>query len=194
MAKKKTTSKEPDEKPKPIDRTQIIVAMIGLIGTLAVALITVFANRPVENPAATTSTIEEVGVTESPTIVQNNETCFDDYFASIPADNRLDLSAGISTRLPDSEDGKYGIRLFDNGVLLGGLQFVGASDTQSFDVISVVDANCTPVSDFGNIERSNAGGAIANWENLGLSITGVEYRLRMGWYGNSQIELVFQED
>jgi hypothetical protein len=197
MAKKKASSKEQEEKPKPIDRTPIIVAIIGLVGTITVTLITVFANRPAETRSSPGG-VDESGVIpavlESSSASSADGSCLDDYFAAVPAEHRLDLQAGISTRIPDSTDGLYGIRFFENGSFLGGMQFMGTSDASSFSVISVIDAGCAPVDEFGNLERPSANGVIGNWENLGLTLSAQNYRLRMGWYSGDQIELIFQED
>ncbi len=178
MAKKKSESK--------VDRTQIYVALIGLIGTIVVALIAAYANKPASNTPVPATATAATAVTP-----QNGGLCLEDYFSSINADNRLDLDLGVSTRISVKKDDVFGLRLFDGKRLLAELQFTATSNTKSFKVVSVIDGNCTQVFDYGNLDRPDAKGAIENWENLGLSLPDGKYRIRMGWYSGNQIELLF---
>jgi hypothetical protein len=199
MAKKKSEE-------KPVDRTQIYVAIIGVFGTIAVALITVLANRPSASAPTPTTNVTSIatnasgqgtaqgGPTNTPFVSPNGGLCLEDYFSAVTAENRQDLQAGISTRFTAKKDGVFGIRLFENGKVIGELQFTGEANTKSFKVVSVIDASCSPVFDFGNLDRPTAKGAIANWENLGLPFSSGMYRLRMGWYTGSQIELMFSSN
>lgn len=196
MAKKKTSpkEKEQEEKPKPLDRTQIIVAIIGLIGTIIVASVTFLANRSTDSaPPGGTVTRENGVVTsavDAPASSPNDGACFGGYFASVPSQNQADLQAGVAKRI-SGNDGIYGVRLFDSAELLGGMIFVGTASTESFSATSVVDETCSPVTDFWNLNRPNANGAIGNWEYLGMWFSEGNYRMRMGWYGSSEIELLF---
>lgn len=203
MAKKKQNTKPAvqEEKPKPIDRTQVIVAIIGLIGTITVALIALLANKsaePAPNTHAETFTVlpntAEVNMPVTSTSEVVGGLCLEEYFSNIAAQNRLDLDAGVSTRISTSRDGSYGIRFFDNGKLLGEMKFTGATNTKSFHVVSLIDVNCQQIFSYGNLDRPTAKGTIGDWENLGLSFTAGNYRLRMGWYGGNQISLNFSSN
>jgi hypothetical protein len=194
MVKKKTSA-------KPVDRTQIYVAIIGVVGTIIVALITVLSNKPVERP--TPQTVEATSaVTDTTTPAQNISTpipqsgglCLEDYLKNISAGSRIDLDAGISTVITTSKEGLYGIRLFDGGKLLGEMQFTGSTNSKSFQVVSMIDANCLQIFEYGNLDRPTAKGAIGNWENLGIPFDGGNYRLRMGWYSGNQISLIFSSN
>ncbi|MEN9563958.1 MAG: hypothetical protein RIR73_2202, partial [Chloroflexota bacterium] len=188
---------EREEKPKPIDRTPIIVAIIGLVGTITVTLITVFANRPPQTPSSLSDENESGIISDIPEASlasSADSSCLEKYFSSVPFEYQVDIQTGISTRISSSTEGTYGVRLFENGGLLGGLQFTGVSGTNSFNVISVIDTYCKPVDKFGNLERTNANNVIGNWENLGITFATQNYRLRMGWYGENQIELIFAAD
>ena len=169
---------------KPVDRTQIYVALIGVIGTVVVALITVYANKSAGSvPTPTTTagisiTASADASTNSTSTPQNRGVCLEDYFAKVTADNRLDLEAGISTRISAKKDAVYGVRFLDGGKLLGELQFTAAANTKSFKVVSVMDGGCSQVFDYGNLDRPDAKSALNNWENLGLSLPDGKYRMR----------------
>lgn len=181
MAKKKSDGK--------VDRTQIYVALIGVIGTITVALITVFANRPATPTAST-----ETAVSSTQPASQNGGLCLEDYLADVEASNRIVLQMGVSQRIESKKDAVYGAQLLDGSTVLGEFKFTGESNSKSFKVISVINANCSPVFDFGNLDRPTANDALSDWENLGITFDAQKYRVRMGWYSGNQIELIFTEN
>lgn len=197
MTKKRTST-------KPVDRTQIYVAIIGVVGTIVVALITVLANKPGDTPAsqipatatALSSSATDSLQTDTPPSpqVQNGGLCLEDYLKNISAGNRVDLEPGISKRIATNKEGLYGVRLFDGGKLLGEMQFTGSTNSKSFQVISMIDANCSQIFGYANLDRPAAKGAISDWENLGIPLVAGNYRLRMGWYSGNQISLVFSSN
>lgn len=201
MAKKKSNGS--GEKPKPIDRTQVIVAIIGLIGTVAVALIAVMANKTTETPptqngnqsSTSAPATDQKTATPEPAATepstQNGGMCLEEYFSNVPAENRVDLYTGISSRISSNKDAVYGVRLFEGNTILGEIQFTGATNSKSFQVVSLIDANCRQIFNYGNLDRPSAKGAIGNWENLGLPFATGNYRIRMGWYSGNEIELIF---
>lgn len=194
MVKKKASA-------KPVDRTQIFVAIIGVVGTIIVALITVLSNRSAERPTpltieATYAVIDTTNPTQNSAtpIIQSGGLCLEDYLKNISAGNRIDLDAGISTVLTANKEGLYGLRLFDGGKLLGEMQFTGSTNSKSFQVISMIDANCSQIFEYGNLDRPTVKGAIDDWENLGIPFDAGNYRLRMGWYSGNQISLIFSRN
>jgi hypothetical protein len=214
MAKKKVnTGKEKEEKPKPIDRTQIYVALIGLVGTLIVALIAFWSSKAPEkspnNSEATLPLTASVSKTNSPSTgisktqivapsnnTQTNGNCMDKYLTNVPLENQQNMEVGANIRLSvknqsDDSIGPYAIQLTENGNLIGALQFLGFKNTSSFKILSVIDANCIQTNEFGNIDIPSKQAAIDNWENLGFHISSGHYRLRMGLKSGIEIELFF---
>jgi hypothetical protein len=180
---------------KPLDRTQIYVALIGVIGTIIVTLITVLANRPAAAPAEPTAEPETAEASPaSQGNSQSSGTCLEDYFGDVPLENRFDLTSGVSTRVSAKQDGVFGIRLFDDGNLLGEIILTGANNTKSFQVVSVIDAGCEQIFEYENLDRPDAKGSLADWENLGMTFAASDYRLRVGWYSGNQVELNFSQN
>ena len=203
-----------EEKPKPIDRTQVIVAIIGLVGTLAVAVIALLGSqaqdKPAQNiesttlqsaeaPSANASTSSPPQAQTTAPVNSNSEECVGEYFANVVPENQNSMEVGIKLYIStDSQSGDtlgpYGVQLTENGAFIGAIQFLGFTNSDSFKVTSVVDSNCAQITDFGNIDIPSRESAIDNWGNLGIHLASGDYRLRMGWYGSNQIELIFQEN
>lgn len=207
MARKKVSQvKKDEEKSKPLDRTQIYVAIIGLTGTIAVALIALLGNKPpeiqAENTAPATSPAiirQDLGTSTTGTSqvsnLQSSGGCVGEYFANVAPENQISMEIGANVRIPANDRsentlGPFGIQLTENGVFIGALQFLGFVNSASFKVTSVVDANCTQTSDFGNLDIPSKQASIDNWGNLGLQFPGGSYRIRMGFFG-VEIELLF---
>lgn len=213
MSRKKVEFvKKEEEKPKPIDRTQIIIALIGLIGTVSVAVLALLNNKtpekPVETvefsttqvagaPAANTPLISTSQVQNTvPSISQPMDGCVKEYFTNIAPENQnfLEVGADITILINSQNEntvGPFGIQFTENGAFIGALQFLGFKNTSSFKITSVVDADCTQITDFGNIDNPPKQTAINNWDSLGFHLTTGNYRLRMGLPGGNQIELNF---
>ena len=179
MAKKKSGG---------IDKTQLWVAIIGVIGTIAVTLITTYAGKngnktpaPTEIPAASS--------TDTPSAPQSGGLCLEDYFSNVSAENRHDLQVGETANLSAKKDAVYGVRLFEGTGLLGEILFTGTSNTKSFNIVSIIDATCSQVFGFENLDSPGSNNAIGNSENLGATFFGADYRLRMEWTSGNQIEL-----
>ena len=176
--------------PGGIDKTQVWVAVIGVIGTIVVTIITLYANQPgTGTPTPDTPTNTPITVVQ-----QNGGLCLEEYFSNVTAENRQDVNVGSSITLSSKKDAVYGVRLFDNGKLLGEMQFTGTSNSKSFNIVSVIDANCSQVFDYRNIDRPDANNTLENLENLGLNFTEGSYRVRMGWPSGNQIELLFSNN
>ncbi len=186
MAKKKSDGK--------VDRTQIYVALIGVIGTIVVTLITVLANRPAATTPTATPETNETSATPTEPASQNSGLCLENYFADVDAANRVALQLGVSQRITFKKDAVYGAQLLDGSRMLGEMKFTGDGNSKSFKIISVVDARCAPIFDFGNLDRPIANNTVADWENLGITLDAQEYRMRMGWYSGNQIEVIFTEN
>lgn len=214
MAKKKVNAdKKEAEKPKPVDRTQIYVALIGLVGTLAVALIAFWSNKVSEKSPdnSETNTSPTVVISETDSLsteiletqivapannTQANGNCTDEYLANVPFENRQEMEIGGNIRIQikdqsDNSIGPYAIQLTENGILIGALQFLGFKNTSSFKILSVVDADCAQMNEFGNIDIPSKQASIDNWENLGFRLSSGHYRMRMGLKSGLEIELLF---
>jgi len=182
------------KKSRGIDKTQIWVAVIGVIGTIAVTLITTFASQsdaetpvPTEPQSVSTSTA-------APTTLPGGNLCLEDYFSSVSASNRYDLQVGETAILSAKKDAVYGVRLFEGVNLLGEIIFTGASNTKSFSIVSIIDSNCSQVFGYGNLDQPGANNSIGDSENLGVAFFGTNYRLRMEWSSGNQVELKFSKN
>ena len=177
-----------------IDKTQVWVAVIGVIGTIAVTLITTFANQSgVETPAPTESQSVS-GSTATPTTLSGGNLCLEEYFSNVSAGNRYDLQVGETAVVSAKKDAVYGVRLFEGVNLLGEILFTGTSNTKSFNIVSIIDSNCSQVFGYVNLDQPSANNIIGDSENLGAAFFGTNYRLRMEWSSGNQIELKFSRN
>ncbi len=211
MARKKAgSSKKEVESAKPIDRTQITVALIGLVGTIAVAVIALLGNKTPEKPAENIETTSSQNA-DAPTIndpftitpqaqIEANpdsiEGCVGEYFANVAPENQNSMEVGLKIYMPIKSQsgntfGPFGVQLTENGRFIGAIQFLVFTDSASFKITSVVDSNCTQIADYGNYDVPLKQAAIDNWGNLGFQLTSGKYRLRMGLISSKEIELLF---
>jgi hypothetical protein len=188
----KQSSKETkDRSPKKLDTT-IIVALIALVGTLVTALfsspvIVAWIQRTPPTPPAQTNPTSSSSVDSSGTVntsltplasivTSGDEECLTQYFADIDSAKLKSIEIGATQRVPLSSDelaskeflGPFGIKLTQNGKMIGALTFLYFPQSQLFKLTSIVDSNCQPISESEYSNTSNSGdpNAIRNYYHL----------------------------
>ena len=217
MIKDKRTLPKDVKMKKPLPKKKvdvtIVVALIGLIGTLA----TVLFNSPVilellqNNPTPTAQTIQlPLSVNSSnptplpsvPSLTEGNGDCLTQYFAGIDTSRQISIEVGVTDQGYSilSEDlskkdfiGPIGIRLTQNAKMIAALSFVFFNDSHLFKITSIVDSNCQTVKKYSNVDRGGDHNAIQDSDTLKVELTQGSYSLRFVSWRPSEFHFNFQQ-
>jgi len=209
----KKTSPKTDKKAstKKLD-TAILVALIALTGTLTTALMNSsvivewLKHRPQETEPASVSSISPAASTpvssnSGSTSSGSDATCLMDYFSDVDASKLINIEVGVRAQdheFPSADlelqgpVGPFGVKLTQNGQMIGAIHFLFFGDSELFKLTSVVDANCQPI-----VEYSNAhGGDNSSIENSGwlnLRLDDALFTLNFQRWGLNKFRFNFQQ-
>lgn len=202
--------------PKKLDTT-IIVALIALVGTLATALfsspvIIAWIQRtpapPAQtNPTASSSVDSNGAVNTSLTplvsvVTSGDENCLTQYFANIDSAKRkpIEVGSGWQPINLSSEDlskelvGPFGIKLTQNGKMIGAFTFLLFPENDLVKLTSIVDSNCQPIPSSEYSSSSNSGDPNAFVGSADLLFQLAEARFDMKFnHGSDYIALTFAQ-
>ena len=208
-------------KKKSKDNTAIYVAIIGLAGTIIVALINLLSTRmQVEIPISATKTaqsnstpFDSLSLKPTPSPAQSDSgdnidgnsiepsvECLQEYFDDVSIGLQTNLEVNISTNLdiPSSltdsfSIGPVGAVLTRNAIPVGAVKLLIFPEAHSFKFTSIVDADCHIVDDFENLTRSSHD-TLQNWDVLGINFNEETFfTLRVGWQGK-RIQFILRQD
>lgn len=182
-------------------KTQVTVAIIGLIGVLGAATIAnwdkFFPERPADQVAQKTSEQHPMTPTASGSQSPGGARisgCFEQYFLGLPRDRIAILETGANDFQiigpHQSKDHTIAILLQENGQSIGGFKFRFYSNNTIFKIESVVNAECRPVEEYVNATRAGDKHILQNWDELQLRFGNVAYTLSIA-YGAGIIDADF---
>jgi hypothetical protein len=213
----KQSSKETKGRSSRKLDTTIIVALIALVGTLATAI---FASPALlaliqRTPAPSTQTgppssssvdssgTEETSLTPLVSVVTSgDEKCLTQYFADIDSAKLESIEVGAhlqdvylsSDELASKEFvGPFGIKLTQNGKMIGAFTFLFFPKSELFKLASFVDANCQPISEYSNTSNSGDPNAIGNSGNLLFQLAEARFDIDFQFSGTDFFRFTFRQ-
>lgn len=169
----------------------IAVLVAGVIGVMAVmqrekALIGA-------NPSA---------VTDTPFQGEDDAACLTQFFADITPANQITIEVGVNAQdhyfssqalaNPDMI-GPLGIRLTQNGNMIGALTFLFFPTSRLFKLTSLVDAHCQAVTEYSNFSRGGDPNALHDWDTLKLQVREGAFSLNFCFCGTDYFRFNFQQ-
>jgi hypothetical protein len=193
--------------------TSVVVALIALLGTLVTALfgspvlIELIKNK--STPSALSTQVQSIpqsssSIPASPvsSLSGGNGDCLQQYFADIDPTRQISIEVGENARDYDfsSQDisnqnfiGPLGIRLTQNGNMIGALSFLLFLDSRLFKITSVVDSSCQAVTEYANATRGGDKNAIPNSDTLTIQLAEGLFSLIFQYSGTEMIRFNFQQ-
>lgn len=214
----KQSSKETKGRSSGKLDTAIIVALIALVGTLATA----FFSSPViiawiqrtpapsaqTNPVSSSSvdsggTVETSLTPLSSVVISSDESCLKQYFADIDSAKLESIEVGADDYIYFSSDefaskeflGPFGIKLTQNGKMIGAFKIIFFPDSRLFKLTSIVDSNCQQISESKYSNTSNSGdpNAIRNFAHLLFQLGEAQFDMNFQSNTNDRFELIFKQ-
>ena len=212
----KQSSKETKGRSSRKLDTTIIVALIALVGTLATALfsspvIIAWIQRTPTPPAQTnptsSSSVDSNGavntsLTPLASVVTNgDEKCLTQYFTDIDSAKLESIEVGAQHYVYLSSDelaskeflGPFGIKLTQNGKMIGAFTILFFPDSKLFKLTSIVDSNCQPILGYSNTSNSGDPNAIRNFSKLLFQLAEARFDMEFQFNTNDRFELIFKQ-
>jgi hypothetical protein len=194
---------------KKVDTT-VIVALIALLGTVATAIFNSpvilewIRNKPVSSAQTElpNNSPKSMPATSVLPLSEGDPGCLQQYFADIDRARQISIEVGVTAQdfYLSSQDGSnqtfigpFGIRLTQNGKMIGALSFLFFTDSQLFKIISVINSNCQSVADYSNVTRSGDQNAIQNHDAIKVQLTEGLFSLSFGFSGTDYFRFNFQQ-
>ena len=212
----KQSSKETKGRSSRKLDTTIIVALIALVGTLATTLfsspvIIAWIQRTPAPPAQTnppsSSSVDSSGTVEtsltplSSVVTSSDESCLKQYFADIDSAKLGSIEVGADKYVYLSSDelaskeflGPFGIKLTQNGKMIGAFTIIFFPDSKLFKLTSIVDSNCQPILGYSNTSNSGDPNAIRNFSHLLFQLAEARFDMEFQFNTNDRFELIFKQ-
>lgn len=212
----KQSSKETKVRSSRKLDTTIIVALIALVGTLATALfsspvIIAWIQRTPAPPAQTnptsSSSVDSSGTVEtsltplSSVVTSSDESCLKQYFADIDSAKLESIEVGADKYVYLSSDelaskeflGPFGIKLTQNGKMIGAFTILFFPDSKLFKLTSIVDSNCQQILGYSNTSNSGDPNAIRNFNHLLFQLAEARFDMEFQFNTNDRFELIFKQ-
>lgn len=178
----------------------ITVALIALVGTLVTALfsspVLIAWLQKTPAPPAETSPPSSPSVDSNGTVntsltplvsvvTSGDEKCLVQYFADIDSEKLVSIEVGAEQDVYFSSDelaskeflGPFGIKLTQNGKMIGAFTFLFFPDSRLFKITPIVDSNCKQISEYSNTSNSGDPNAIQDSDNLLFQLAGARFDL-----------------
>jgi hypothetical protein len=211
----KQSSKETKGRSSRKLDTTIIVALIALVGTLATALfsspvIIAWIQRTPEPPAQTSppssSSIDPSGTVETSltplvsVVTSGDEKCLTLYFADIDSAKLVPIEVGsiyqsVSLSNEDLSKefvGPFGIKLTQNGKMIGAFTFLLFRENELVKLTSIVDSNCQKISEYSSTSNSGDPNAIVGVGDLLFQLAEARFGMKFH-HGSDYIALSFTQ-
>ena len=168
-------------------RTEVVVAIIGLIGVLGAAL---FANYdkifpPKPPDGRTNSNIAPINKSTPQPSISDPQACLTTFLQSVPKDRITTLENGVYDQQiigpHQSKDQAIALRLEENRQFVGAIKLQFYSSNAIFKIDSIVDSECQPVENFENQSRGGDKHVIQNYDELEIRFKNGVYALRFGY-------------
>jgi hypothetical protein len=182
-------------------KTQVTVAIIGLIGVLGAAVLgswdRIFPRRPADrSDQSTAGPPAPAGAASGGSGRQGAAAseCLQTYFLPVPQDRIATLEVGAKDRPiiepHQPQDQTVAIRLEQDGRLIGGLKVRFYPNNALFKIESVVDSSCRPIEDYANATRGGDKHILQNWDDLQVRLGSSTYTVSVD-YGSGRIDADF---
>ena len=204
-----------DRSSKKLDPA-ITVALIALVGTLVTALfsspviIAWIQRTPAPsvqaNPTSSSSVNSNGAVNTSLTplasvVTSGDEKCLTQYFADIDSAKLESIEVGADKYVYLSSDefaskeflGPFGIKLTQNGKMIGAFTILFFPDSKLFKLTSIVDSNCQPISEYSNTSNSGDPNAIRNFSHLLFQLAEAQFDMEFQFNASDSFELIFTQ-
>jgi len=212
---KQSSKATKDGSPKKLD-TPIVVALIALVGTLVTALfsspviIALIQRTPAPpsqtNPTSSSSVDSNRAVNTSLTplasvVTSGDEKCLTQYFADIDSAKLESVEVGAQQYVFLSSDefaskeflGPFGIKLTQNGKMIGAFTILFFPESKLFKLTSIVDSNCQPISGYSNTSHSGDPNSIRNFDHLLFQLAEARFDMNFQFNTNDRFELIFKQ-
>ena len=202
--------------PKKLDTT-IIVALIALVGTLATALfsspvIIAWIQRtpapPAQTNPTTSSSVDSNGAVNTSltplvsVVTSSDESCLTQYFADIDSAKLKHIEVGSiyqsvslsSEELSKEVVGPFGIKMTQNGKMIGAFTFLFFPENDLVKLMSIVDSNCQPIppSEYSSTSNSGDPNAIVGSADLLFQLAEAQFDMKFN-HGADYIALTFAQ-
>jgi hypothetical protein len=168
-------------------RTEVIVAIIGLIGVLGTAVIAnwdkIFQPKPHDGP--TNSNIAPVNKSTPQPSISGPQACLTTFLQNVPNDRITTLENGTYDHQiigpHQSKDQAIALRLEENRELVGVIKLQFFSSNAMLKIDSIVDSECQPVESFENRTHGGDKHVLQNYDELEVRFKKGVYALRFGY-------------
>lgn len=203
MARRKAIPPTSSPDSRAASRTAIIVALIGLVGTLGAAIIGGLVSRSPAAPEAaitqptTTSTLTATPIATFLTGA-DQAACLTQFMADIEPAQRVTMVMGDTQHdvyFPSQAlttaafIGPIGLTLLAHSQAVAGVQFIFIPASQAFEITAAVDGKCQPITELSNLTRPGSNQVLQNWDALGLGLSDGQISIRFGQNGPDHFRL-----
>jgi hypothetical protein len=204
-----------DRSSKKLDPA-ITVALIALVGTLVTVLfsspvIIAWIQRtpvpPVQTNPSSSLSVDSSGTVEtsltplSSVVISSDESCLKQYFADIDSAKLESIEVGADKYVYLSSDelaskeflGPFGIKLTQDGKMIGAFTILFFPDSKLFKLTSIVDSNCQPILGYSNTSNSGDPNAIRNFSHLLFQLAEARFDMEFQFNTNDRFELILKQ-
>jgi hypothetical protein len=171
-------------------KTQVVVAIIGVIGVIAGGVITNWDKIFPERTAELTARNADEQHPSTPTASGTQDPkdtgipdCFAHYFSGIARERIGALETGAKDFQiigpHQSKDHPIGIQLRENRQPVGAVRVQFYFENTIFKIESLVDSQCQPVEDYVNKSRGGDKHILQNWDDLQVRLGKAMYTLTL---------------
>ncbi len=177
-------------------KTEVTIAVIGLLGVLGAALIANWDKFfPTRSGNYGTNLNRAPSRTPGPEPSRSDPaTCLAAFLQGVPKDRLTTLEAGtkdLQIIAPEqAKDQPIALRLEENRQLVGAIKIQFYSNGSMFKIESIVDSQCQPVEDFANVSRAGDKHVLQNYDDLQIRFGNATYVLSFE-YGAGKIDADF---
>jgi hypothetical protein len=166
-----------------------VAAVIGAVATLAALF-----GAGGRDPGTGSTGSAPVAVTPAAdTTVTAGGTCFERFFAGVPANRVGQIEAGtpVYDVIPEHRQlsGPIGLLLTSHARPIGAVRYTYIEDNGVFSIDGVVDDGCRPIRTYENAERGAEPDVVQSNGTLRIALGGVPYDL--GFTGGTVVRMSF---
>ncbi len=180
-------------------KTEVIIAIIGLVGVLGAAVITnwdrIFPPKPKPVPPANTNSSPPINASKGQPTQSNTENCLTMFLETVPKDRVAVLEDGANdVRVISSGQSKeqtFALRLEKNRQPLGAIKLQFYANGEIFKIEDIIDSQCRKVDDFENEWPKNDKHVMPNYSNLIIRFSDGTFMLNLD-FGSGRIDADFK--
>jgi hypothetical protein len=156
---------------------------------------------PPSSSSADSSATVETSLTPLVSVVTSgDEECLMQYFADIDSAKLVPIEVGASYQYVNlsSEDlskefvGPFGIKMTQNGKMIGAFTFLLFRENNLVKLTSIVDSNCQPISEYSSTSNSGDPNAIVGVGDLLFQLAEARFDMKF-YHGSDYIAFTFTQ-